>query len=275
MIVPDSLQIGRIALAYLYQNAVAPTRKDNLAFYDAVTGEGLEFPEFQQHPKELVMIRRSGENIAELRVGQVDVINAAGGAVAKPFRFLLAETRSGKPIKFFKDDAENTFEKFLSIWGAQVGRLQLAELSMQGMFHAPDQGGAAGFLKTRVLQVGPAVGDHLKREFGNYAVKLASDPLVTIGDASKGPPLQGAQVELTLENQAQDPARLVFHLLLKWPMLQLPVRGLAIPQPLRDKLGGRDVIEINVEAQRPNSYIDAGYEYLTDHVVPFLKALSR
>lgn len=277
MIHADSLQLRRAAIAYLFQNVIPPDRADNLMFYDAVQREGLEYTELQQHARELVLLRRaSPEHLAEIRVGSLEVqvpSSAVPVAVRAPYRLLVAETASSKPFKFFRDGADTIYNAFHQVWGSRTGRLQLVEVSFIATVSIQDAEGAAGFVRDRVTRTSEAIAKHLGREFMQYGIKLGSGMTVVTGPGAAPGALPGAQIDLNLESNPQDPRLLVMQSVVKWQALQLPISSL--PPQARETVGGRDLIEVNTDAQQPNYYLDQAYNYLTNNVLPFLTALSR
>ena len=277
MILPGSPQLRRTAIAYLFQNVVTQQRSDNLAFYDEITKEGLDFPEMQQLPRELVLLQRgSPGHLAEIHVGSMDVAAAPGAPVtAAAFRLLVAETGSSKPIEFFRDTADAVFEAFCNTWGTRRGRLQLVEVSIIAIVAANDPGGAAAFLRDHVMNVAAPAKDHLGRDFGQFGVKLGSGVVVEIGPNPVTTSLPGAQVDLNIESNIQDPQSLVLTLLVKWPLMQLRLSELQMPPEIKAQLGGRDFLEMNIEPKEPNLYIEQAYGYLNDRVMPFLRATGR
>lgn len=277
MILSDSLQLRRTAIAYLFQNVITPERTDTLAFYDEVNKEGLEFPEMQHLQRELVMLRRvPPDHVAEVHVGAMEAQAGVGGpTVPAAFRFLFAEAGSTKPFKFYRDAADTIYDAFRKIWGARLGRLQLTEVSYIATLSLNAAEGAAGFMRDHIMQVTDPMKRHLGREWGHFTAKLSSGILVAQPTEGGQQPLPGAGVDLEVQSHPQDPKLLVLTLLVKWPLVQLRLNDLQIPVEVRAGLGGRDYLEVNVEPKPPHDHLDLVYKFLTGNVVPFLSAAAR
>lgn len=277
MILTDSLQLRRTAIAYLFQNVITPERADTLAFYDEVNKEGLEFPEMQHLQRELVMLRRvPPDHVAEVHVGAMEAQAGPGGpTVPAAFRFLFAETGSTKPFKFYRDAADTIYEAFRKAWGARLGRLQLTEVSYIATLGVNATEGAAGFMRDYLMQVDDPMKRHLGRDWGHFTAKLSSGILLAQGAGAEQQALPGAGVDIEVQSHPQDPRLLVLTLLVKWPLVQLRLNDLQIPVEVRAGLGGRDFLEVNVEPNPPHDHLDQVYKYLGENVVPFLSAAAR
>jgi hypothetical protein len=275
MILTESLQLGRIAIAYLYQNAITQDRADNFRFYDEVTKEGVDLPEMQQLPGELVLLQRvSPEHMSEVRVGRMQVQGAPPGVpVQAPFRLLIAEQGSTKSIKIFQDNADSIASSFHTVWGGRVGRLQLVEVSIVASVQVSSTEGAAAFIRDDVTHVGAAMRNHLGRNFNVFGMKLGSGMFVVQG--AEALPLGGAHLELSIDSNPQDVRLLQVTLAAKWQALQLRVSDMQIPDQAKEAIGKRDFIELNVEAKQPETYVSQVYNYLQQHVIPFLAASGQ
>lgn len=272
----DTLQLRRAAIAYLFQNSIQVERRDNMEFYDAVTQEGIDLPQMQQLPNELVLLNPRGVNQGfEVRVGRMPLAAPAGVNVQAPYRLLIAETGSPRPHKFFVDAADTVFEAFRKIWKDRRGTLQLVEVSLAGAFSAESEpGGAAGFLRDRALMGEEPIKRSLGRDFGQFGVKMSSP--MHLGDLpGLTVPLKGAQLELSIESVVQDPKLLAVQLLAKWQRVQLPMKNIQLPPQLKEALGGMDMIDINTEANDPREYLEPVYEYFTDNVGRFVAHPDR
>lgn len=270
----ESLQVRRIAIAYVFPGAPRLERRDNLAFYDEVTGTGVELPELQQLPQEVVMLhRKAPEYLLEVRVGALVGVPiqpaAAGGA---PFRFLVAETGSGKPVKLFTDLADSCYHAFEKVWGARHGPTQMVEVSIISTLSFDAMGGARTFLRERVLRNSDALRNHLGREVNEFAFKFGSG-MVVGSTASVPEPMANAQLDLVLETVPQDERLLVLNLTAKWHGVQIPVAEL--PEPVRASFEGRQILELNRKSRQPAAYVDETYEYLSKQVIAFLSDISR
>lgn len=272
----NSLQIRRSAIAYLFQTGLGLDRRDNMEFYDAITAEGVELPQMQQSPKELVLLhQRAPDQGFEVRVGAMQVQAPPGIAVNAPFRLLVAETGSPKPVQFFSEAADSVFGAFRKIWKDRYGQLQMVEVSVFGTLSAdPDPGGAAAFIRERALMGDEAIRRTLGREFGQFGFKLSS-PMFLAVPPGTNLPLQGAQLELTVESLMNDPKLIGITLLAKWQRIEVPVRGAQLPPEVRSAMGGRDVLELNTEPREPREYLTPVYEYFTDNVARFVANPGR
>src|SRR5438105_5581311 len=123
-------------------------------------------------------------------------------------------------------------------------------------------GGAAGFLRYRVMHSDGSMHKHLGREFGHFLVKLGSGMVVVRGPEASEQAIPGAMLDLQLESHLQDPRLLVITLLVKWPLVQLRLSDVQIPPEMRNSLGSSDFLELNVQAKQPNVYLDPVYNYL-------------
>lgn len=269
----ESLQVRRTAIAYVFPSAVRLERRDNLAFYDDVTGSGVELPELQQLPQELVMLhRKAPEYLLEVRVGAMNVPLQPPAAGGLPFRFLVAEAGSGKPVKLFNDLADSCYGAFEKVWGARHGTAQMVEVSIMSTLSFDTAGGARGFLREKLLRNSDSLGNHLGRDVSEFAFKFGSG-MILAGDPNSPVPMANAQLDLVLETVPQDQRILVVNLTAKWHGVQIPVAEL--PEPARASLGGRQMLEVNRKSRQPSEYVDETYGYLTRQVIAFLSDVAR
>ncbi len=270
----DSQQVRRIAIAYLFPSSIRLERKDNLAFYDCVTGEGIELPEMQQLPEELVMLnRRSPDYLCEVRVGLLPVpMQTPGSAASGLFRFLVAESGSHKAVKLYEDMADTCFAGFEHVWGSRHGFVQMVEVAITSTMSFDGAGGARAFVTERLLRNPEALRNHLGRDITEFAIKLGSGMLL-VGDPSVPTPMSNAQLDLAIETVPQDPRLLVANLTAKWHGVQIPVSG--IPEQVRASIPGKQVLEMNRELRQPSEYVREAYAYLTKQVVAFLADVAR
>jgi hypothetical protein len=274
----DSLQVRRTAIAYLYQGVPDLERKDNLAFYDEITRQGVDLPELLQQPQGLVLSRRGSggtDQVAEVRIGPMRAEIPGGAKVNAALRCLIAETGPRSSPEVFKENADLVHGAFNNVWGARVGRVQLVEVSIAATI-AVSHGtsGASGFLKDRCTRVGDAVKSHLGREFNGFAVSLTSTPIVAFGPDPLVAPLIGANVDLRLEPFVPDEQLMLITVMVKWPLLQFRLSEMPVPQELREKVR-TDYHELNMTAKQPAEYVIPAWQYLERNVVPFLSAVGR
>lgn len=279
--IPDTLQIRRSAIAYLYQGSPALARNDNLSFYDEITNSGVELPEMNQQRQELVLLNRPNAGQAfEVRVGAMvaPVQPPPGVFVQAPFRLLIAELGAQRPIKFFLESADTIYNAFQRVWGAKAGKLQLVEVSLIATAVMNHPQGAVGFIKERLSKTSAELERHLGREFEGITLKLTSNPGIAV---SAGPapasslPLSGASVELTFEPNAQDRTQVALTAMVKWQAVQIRLDEMQLPPEVRSALGGRDFLELNAEARVPSTYVAEVYNYLEKRVTAFLSAVGR
>lgn len=275
--VNDSPQIRRVAIGYLYPNAVALDRADTLRFYDGLQTQHIALPELQQLPRELVLLRRDQiPTIYEVRVGAIDVAPAPGAPPQPgPFRLLVAELAPRGPFKLFQESADTVYSEFQAVWGGRVGRVQLVEVNFQAAFSVQDPAGAAHFIRTKFLgSASPAMANHLGRDYGMFGVNFGSPVTVVAGPGATAGPMPGAQVDFSVSPDMQARDVLVVALTAKWPSLQVRTGELHMPPAARQAFGGKDAIELNMDASEPAKYLAEVYKYVTENVVRFLKGLG-
>jgi hypothetical protein len=284
MIAGSSLQVRRIAIAYLHPpialQGATTQRQDNLHFYEKILSAGLEYPEMVQQGSELVLLNRSGgpETLSEVRVGNIALAQgppAPGTQVPAHFRFLFAEQNSSKALKFVQDAAETMYDAGRHIWGPRLGPVVLVEVSMTATAQLPQGETAAAYLRNKVTRVGEQAQNRLGREFEQVHLKLVSGAPIVIGEGAPQPPLPGAYVELTLEPVIPEQQLVVLNMLVRWQAVRLDLKQLQLPPQLRDVLAGKEFIAFNQEAQAPTFYIDQVYNYLQSNAVSFLDAVGR
>jgi hypothetical protein len=269
----DSLQVRRTALAYVFPSAIRLDRRDNLAFYDKVTESGVELPELQQLPQEVVLLQRKPpEYVNEVRVGALQMMVPGAAPTGAAFRLLIAEQGSSKPMKFFTDTAENCFSAFRQVWGARHGKVQMVEVALVGTVSCDGNEGPREFIRNRVLRIGKIAQNQLGREQTEFSVRLGAGMLLIHGPEMNAP-VPNAQLDLTLETIPNESRLLAINLVAKFAGVQLPVTG--IPEAHRAQLGGRQVLEINQELLSPSQYVDPVYAFLTTNVMAFLADAAR
>lgn len=281
----SSLQLRRSAIAYIFPVTPPNQRKDNLAFYAEVT-KHIELPEMQQQPTGLVLLNRTAGptgHQTELNVGTMphQVPPPPGILVPTPFRFLVAETNSEKPLKFFVDSADAAYSVFVQVWGTRPGKLQLVEVSLVSTVQAGVPGGALDFLRTRVSRAEKQE-PYLGRRIDGVGIKFSSGPAmnIVVGEGEPRPaaqgPLSGTHVDLTIEPAQGDPNLLVLNLIVRWPHLQVQTSDVQqMTDEVRKVLRGANFFELNAEPHSPSVYINQVYQYLEKNVLPFLSAFGR
>ncbi len=213
--------------------------------------------------------------MSEVRVGRMQVQGAPPGVpVQAPFRLLIAEQGSAKPIKMFQDNADSVASSFHTVWGGRVGRLQLVEVSIVGSVQVGSAEGSAAYIRDNVTACGTCACNHLGRNFNVFGMKLGSGMFVVQG--AEALPLGGAHLELSIDSNPQDVRLLQVTLAAKWQALQLRVSDMQLPEQAKEAIGTRDFIGTKRRSQAArNAYISQVYTYLQHNVMPFLAASGQ
>jgi hypothetical protein len=266
----DSLRIKRIAIAYVYPAMPVLERKDSLAFYDRVTSNRVDFPEFTQKPFDLVMRNRAGtaatDPLSEVRVGQIG---------PNAYRLLYVEQGGTRVLKLVQESADIVYEAFQHVWRGRLGPQAMIEVSFNFSVAITDEGGALGFLRQEMDAVSQGTVDHLGRAFDGLGIRLLSNPLVQLGGGGLAPTniLANAGIELSIDSAPQDKQHLEMRITVKWPRAQVNTKGL--PDEIRAVAGNRDILELNADERHPSECIAEVERYVTERILPFLRALRN
>ncbi len=275
LVAPDSLQIRRSAFAQIYSRPIEIQRAEALAFYELITRDIGHFPEMLNQPTGLVFKRRAGQHVSEVQVNRVNIAGQPRGPAPAATRFLFAETGSTRPVSEFSAEVAAAVEAFRSKWHS-VGRVTVTEVSFQATVAVNHPEGSMGFIRERLV---PSANDkaHLGRDFPIAQVRLTA-PLQLIAEGGQSEPrhiLDDAEISLRLEPFAEDPRFLWLESIYKWPLVQMSLQDVPIPDDVRSSLPLGRSLEVNQSERETTSYITAGYNYVNNNVTPYLQALGR
>ncbi len=253
---PDSFSLGRAALKFVFPGRPRLTREDNLKFYDTVTRQGVDLPQFSQSETTVQLARQeSGTRPSSLLI---DVGQDQGR-----FRFLFAEewpaTRS---LELIGKDADIAWDSFREVWPSQRvgGNPVLVEVSLRTTAMAKG-GNATGFLRDSCLHLNPNALEKLERQPHGLGVKIML-PVQISSDQGTDIPLMGAGSTIRVETLLDDPTRLYIEAQFSWP-------SVPIPQEIRERIGGGPE-RTNPELRRPSEYLLESDEYVKTQLTDFL-----
>ena len=248
---PETFSLRRAAVAYVFPGRLELRREDNLAFYDRVTAQGVDVPQFQQEPTLLKLVRpASPKGMFQIEVGHYK----------QNFRFLVAEVWPTKPMKILAESADIAWDCFQETWPAnRLGgaRASFVETSLR-LSAAAEGGNATTFLADRALRISHEALAKLGRGLNGIGLTLMLPVDLTPGpDASLG----GAQVTIRIETLLDDPSCLFLEIVAKWP-------SISVPPEIRQQSGAADFL--NPEVFAPSAYLNQTYDFVTQQAADFL-----
>ena len=252
----DSFSLGRAALNFLFSGTPQLTREDNLKFYDMVTRQGVDLPQFIQSETMVQLTRQGSGTPPSSLVIQV-------GQDQGRFRFLVAEewpyTRS---LELIGKDADIAWDSFREVWPSQRvgGNPVLVEVSLRTTAMAKG-GDATGFLRDSCLHLNPAALEKLKRQPHGLGLTIML-PVQIPSDQDTDIPLMGAGSTIRVETLLDDPTRLYIEAQFSWP-------SVPIPQEIRQKIAGGPE-RTNPELRSPSEYLLESDEYVKTQLTDFL-----
>jgi hypothetical protein len=274
MLAKDSLQVRRSAIAYVFQDTVQLDRSMALKFNEQLNSDGEDFPEMRHNPAEVVLSRGTAPRTAEIHVGGFAAQTPQGGpAAVSGFRFLVADSESAKPIKFFCDLADTAHDAFNMFWGGRGGRLVMVEVAISATMELTDApNGAAAHLLKELAHMSDPAQSALGRPVNHFALRLGSGLILAPESAPVKPPLGNAQVDLAFESFPADPRLVIVNMVVKWPAIDMRLRDTSVPVEMHSQLSSTGTLEMNQKAEKPSAYIDQSFDYISKNVVSFLRS---
>ena len=257
----DSFSLGRATLNFLFTGKPQLTREDNLKFYDTVTRQGVDLPQFSQGETTVQLARQGSGNPPSSLLIEV-------GQDQGRFRFLFAEERpSTRSLELIGKDADIAWDSFCEVWPSQRvgGNPVLVEVRLTTTAVAKG-GDATGFLRDSCFHMNPAALEKLERQPHGLGVKIML-PCQIPSDQSTNIPLMGAGSTIQVETLLDDPTRLYLEAQFSWP-------SVPIPQEIRQKMGGGPE-RTNPELRRPSEYLLESDEYVKTQLTDFLLASAE
>lgn len=252
--IPDTFSLRRAAIAFVFPGQPELRREDILKFYDRVSAEGIDVPQLKQEKSAAILVRASGVG-TQANVFAIEVGHHEGN-----FRFFVHEVWPTRHIDAFKETSDMAWECFKDIWPDSVsGGLILAEAALR-LSAVAEGGNATTFLTDECLRISHDALSKLGRQLQGIGLKLVL-PLEVSIDAEKSIPLEGATANIQVETLLDDPSRLFFEIIVKWPSVPLPAK-------IREATGAPE--RINPEVLRPENYLTQTYEYVTQQMAQFV-----
>ena len=254
----DSFSLGRAALNFQFLGRPQLTREDNLKFYDTVTRQGVDLPQFSQSETMVQLARQGSETPPSSLLIQV-------GQDQGKFRFLVAEEwPSSRSLELIGKDADIAWDSFHEVWPSQRvgGNPVLVEVNLKTTAMAKG-GDATGFLRDSCLHLNPAAFEKLERQPHGLGLTIML-PVQIPSNQGTDIPLMGAGSTIRVETLLDDPTRLYIQAQFSWP-------SVPIPQEIRQKIGGGPE-RTNPELRRPSEYLLESDEYVKTQLTDFLLA---
>ena len=257
--IQDSFTLRRAAVAYMFPGKPQLTRDDNLKFYDTVTRQGVDVPQFTQ--------KDTSVQLARLRPGTPPgAFLVEAGEHQGRMRFLVAEEwPSTRTLELTGKDADIGWDSFREVWPPKRvgGKPVLVEVNLRSTA-AVRGGSATEFLRDHCLHLTQASLKQLAREVSGLGLKIVLPVQVSTGGDEI--PLNGAAGEIRVETLLDDPTRLYIEATFNWP-------AIPIPEEVREQIGGPN--RINAEVLRPSEYLRNADDYLKGQLTSFLLALGE
>ena len=262
--IPDAFRLRRAVVAYVFSGQPEIRREEALQFYDRVTGEKVDVPQFN--------FERSTLSLA--RVGSGDrapTFQAEVGPHEGNFRLLIVETWPDRALELIKQDADIIWEKFQKTWPENRvgGRPVVVETRFR--LDVPAEGGdATEYLVDDVLHLPHKAIEELGRSVHGMGLKINIPVEASFDETGEGAdtPLNFADSRIRIETLLDDTSRLYLEMVNKWPSVPLPAEA-------RQQHGQDLPTRINPEPRRPSEYLDDSYRYLTGRVANFVTTAAE
>lgn len=262
--IPDAFRLRRSAIAYVFSGQPEIRREEALQFYDRVTGEKVDVPQFNFERSTLSLARvGSGDRSPQFQT-QV-------GPHEGNFRLLVIETWPDRPLELIKQDADIVWEQFRATWSENRvgGRPVVVETRFQLDVPA-DGGNATEYLIDEVLHLPHKALEELGRQVHGMGLKINLPVEASFDEMGKSAdtPLNFADSRIRIETLLDDTSRLYLEMVTKWPSVPLP------PE-IRERHGKKLPNRINPEPRRPSEYLEDSYGYVIERVARFVTTAAE